>query len=50
VSGDPGDSTHAPAGRKIEQATGGSGYPFIDQHGSGAIICLNVCEDGITIR
>ena len=46
----PGNSTHAPAGRKIEQATGGSGYPFIDQHGSGAIICLDVCEDGITIR
>lgn len=50
VSGDPGNSTHAPAGRKIEQATGGSGYPFIDKDGSGGIICLDVCEDGVTIR
>ncbi len=46
----PGNSTHAPAGRKIEQATGGSGYSFIDQDGSGGIICLDVCEDGVTIR
>lgn len=23
----PGSSTHAPTGRKVEQATGGSGYP-----------------------
>jgi hypothetical protein len=46
----PGNSTHAPTGRKIEQATGGSGYPFIDQDGSGGIICLDVCEDGVTIR
>ncbi len=46
----PGNSTQAPTGRKVEQATGGSGYPFIDQDGSGGIICLDVCEDGVTIR
>lgn len=46
----PGNSTHAPTSRKIEQATGASGYPFIDQDGSGGIICLDVCEDGVTIR
>lgn len=46
----PGNSTHAPTGRKIEQATGGSGYPFIDQDGNCAIISLDVCEDGVTIR
>ncbi len=27
----PGNSTQAPTGRKIEQATGGGYYPFIDQ-------------------
>jgi len=46
----PGNSTHAPTGRKIEQATGASGYPFINQDGSCGIICLDVCEDGVTIR
>ncbi len=46
----PGNPTQAPTGRKIEQATGASGYPFIDQDGGGWIICLDVCEDGVTIR
>ena len=33
----PGNSTHAPTGSKIEQAMGASGYPFIDQDGSGGL-------------
>ena len=45
-----GNSTHAPPGRKIEQATGGSYYPFIDQDGCCRIICLDVCEDGVAVR
>ncbi len=45
-----GNSTHAPTGRKIEHSTCGGGYPFIDQDGSCGIICLDVCEDGVTIR
>ncbi len=45
----PGNSTHAPTGRKIEHSTCG-GYPFIEQDGSCGIICLDVCEDGVTIR
>jgi hypothetical protein len=46
----PANSTHAPAGRKIEQAAGGGYDPFINQDGCCGIICLDVCEDGVTIR
>lgn len=45
-----GNSTNAPTGRKIEQATGGRCYPFIDENSGYRIICLNVREDGVAIR
>jgi hypothetical protein len=45
-----GNSTNAPTGGKIKQTTGGCDYQFIDQDGSCGIICLDVCEDGVTIR
>ena len=45
-----GNSTNAPTSRKIEQATGGRYYPFIDENSGYRIICLNVREDGVAIR
>ncbi len=45
-----GDSTQAPTGRKVEQATGGGYYPLIDENSGRRIICLNIREDGVAIR
>lgn len=39
-----GNSINAPTGRKIEQATGGRYYPFIDESSGYRIICLDVVK------
>ena len=46
----PGNSTHAPAGRKVELAADGGYYPFMDQNSGCRIICLDECEDGVAVR
>ena len=46
----PGNPTHVPAGRKVEQATDGGYYRFIDQSSGCRIICFDACEDGVAVR